>query len=218
MVMGIPAGENGHQRRTTKWRGSISTPKQSRGLGQTIQLRRLNHGMPHEPIVRPRLIVRQNQQYIRTLASRFFRRPSRKAAQQSGTTAQPEPANFPQHHSIHTQLLSVLSLTSHEQQLPAALRQSNRDTADRKLPCAKQNSRTCVSPAAGCSDQCGEFSPYPSHVLVNRLEVDLVSLHLLVERSAIDAQSASCLLAVPASAFQSLNDQLSFRLSQSHFQ
>ena len=57
-----------------------------------------------------------------------------------------------------------------------------------------------------------------SHMLVHRLEVDVVALHLLVQRCAIDAEGFRSLLTVPAAGFQSLNDQVSFRFGQGGFQ
>jgi hypothetical protein len=53
-----------------------------------------------------------------------------------------------------------------------------------------------------------------SEMLVNRFEIDFVTFHFLVQGCAIDAECLGGFLAVPAGAFQSLDDQLAFGLRE----
>ncbi len=55
-------------------------------------------------------------------------------------------------------------------------------------------------------------------MFVDRLEIDLVPLHFLVQRRAIDAECLGGFLAIPAAGFQSLNDQMSFRFGECRLQ
>ena len=60
MYMSILTGREGQQRGTTKGRRDITASEDDAFRGQLIQVRRFYLRMPHETIIRPRLIVRDD--------------------------------------------------------------------------------------------------------------------------------------------------------------
>jgi len=65
MLVCVMPGDQGRERRSTERCGYIATRENGAPRGESIEVRRLDDGMPHEPVISPGLIIRQDEDDIR---------------------------------------------------------------------------------------------------------------------------------------------------------
>lgn len=65
VIIGKSPGEQRGERGTAQRRGDVTTLEDDTLRGEFVEMRRLDHGMPHEPIIGPALVITENDHDVR---------------------------------------------------------------------------------------------------------------------------------------------------------